>query len=59
LPKNGITEELIHMGNCKGCNSAKTTKKLEEFQVARLPIHHILLALVSRAFAGANTPSKS
>jgi hypothetical protein len=35
--KSGIEKVMIHMDLCKGHNSAKITKRLEEFQVTRLP----------------------
>jgi histone-lysine N-methyltransferase SETMAR len=35
--KSGIEEMMIETDNCKSHNSTKTRKRLEEFQVARLP----------------------
>jgi hypothetical protein len=35
--KSGIEGMMIHLGNCKGHNSGRTTRQFQDFQVTRLP----------------------
>jgi histone-lysine N-methyltransferase SETMAR len=35
--KSGIKRIIIHLDNCKGYNSARTTLQFHDFQVTRLP----------------------
>jgi hypothetical protein len=42
IRKRGIEEVIIQMDICKVHNSVKIMRRLEEFQVTRLSVHHIL-----------------